>query len=103
MKALCWFGSKKVEVREVPDPIIQDSKDIILKVTLTAICGSYLHLFNGCIPTMEKGDILGHEFMGIVVETGRDVKKLKKGETNFSEVIDVFLALRCFTTTLKPL
>src|SRR5689334_21722378 len=80
MKANCWMGKKKVEVREVPDPQILNSRDAIIRVTSTAICGSDLHLYNGFIPTMEKGDILGHEFMGEVVETGPAVKNLKAGD-----------------------
>jgi len=80
MKANCWMGSKKVEVREVPDPQILNSDDAIVRITSTAICGSDLHLYNGFIPTMEKGDVLGHEFMGEVVEVGRSVKNLKVGD-----------------------
>jgi len=80
MKANCWMGKRDVRVEQVPDPKILNQSDIIVKVTSTAICGSDLHLYNGLIPTMESGDILGHEFMGEVVETGRDVKNLKKGD-----------------------
>jgi threonine dehydrogenase-like Zn-dependent dehydrogenase len=80
MKALCWCGTKKVKVENVPDPKILNPKDIIIKITSTAICGSDLHLYDGFIPTMQKGDILGHEFMGEVVEVGRDVRKLKVGD-----------------------
>ncbi len=80
MKANCWMGKKKLEVREVPDPQILNSRDAIIRVTSTAICGSDLHIYNGFIPTMEKGDILGHEFMGEVVETGSAVKNLKVGD-----------------------
>jgi threonine dehydrogenase-like Zn-dependent dehydrogenase len=80
MKANCWMGKKRVEVEEVPDPKILNSQDAIVRITSTAICGSDLHLFNGFIPTMEKGDILGHEFMGEVVEVGRGVKNLKIGD-----------------------
>jgi threonine dehydrogenase-like Zn-dependent dehydrogenase len=74
------MGKRRVEVEEVPDPKILNSQDAIVKITSTAICGSDLHLFNGFIPTMEKGDILGHEFMGEVVEVGRGVKNLKVGD-----------------------
>ena len=74
MKALCWDGKGKVRVETVPDPKILNPRDAIVKVTTTAICGSDLHLYDGYIPTMEKGDILGHEFMGEVVEVGREVK-----------------------------
>jgi threonine dehydrogenase-like Zn-dependent dehydrogenase len=80
MKATCWEGKRSVRIEEVPDPTIIDSRDAIVRVTSTAICGSDLHLYNGFIPTMERGDILGHEFMGEVVETGRSVKNLKTGD-----------------------
>ncbi|HEY9014560.1 MAG TPA: zinc-dependent alcohol dehydrogenase [Gemmatimonadales bacterium] len=80
MKANCWMGKRKVQVEEVPDPKILNSHDAIVKITSTAICGSDLHLFNGFVPTMERGDILGHEFMGEVVETGRSVRNLKVGD-----------------------
>jgi threonine dehydrogenase-like Zn-dependent dehydrogenase len=80
MLANCWMGKKKVRVQEVPDPKILNSGDAIVKVTSTAICGSDLHLFNGIIPTMEKGDILGHEFMGEVVEVGPGVRNVKVGD-----------------------
>jgi threonine dehydrogenase-like Zn-dependent dehydrogenase len=80
MKANCWMGKKRVQVQEVPDPKILNSQDAIVKISSTAICGSDLHLFNGFIPTMEKGDIVGHEFMGEVVEVGRGVRNLKIGD-----------------------
>ena len=80
MKANCWMGKKRLEVQEVPDPQILNSRDAIVRITSTAICGSDLHLYNGFIPTMEKGDVLGHEFMGEVVEVGRAVKNLKVGD-----------------------
>ena len=80
MKANCWMGKRRVQVEDVPDPKILNSQDAIVKITSTAICGSDLHLFNGLIPTMEKGDILGHEFMGQVVEVGRGVRNLKVGD-----------------------
>lgn len=80
MKALCWMGKSKVDVLKVDDPQILNTHDAIIKVTRTAICGSDLHLFNGFIPTMEEGDILGHEFMGIVEEVGEDVPNLKRGD-----------------------
>ncbi|WP_166028083.1 zinc-dependent alcohol dehydrogenase [Streptomyces chilikensis] len=70
MKANCWTGRNSVEVQDVPDPSILNSRDVIVKITATAICGSDLHLVDGYVPTMEKGDILGHEFMGEVVEVG---------------------------------
>ncbi|MEG4054297.1 MULTISPECIES: zinc-dependent alcohol dehydrogenase [unclassified Microcoleus] len=80
MKALCWHGAKDVRVDNVPDPTIINQRDAIVKITSTAICGSDLHLYNGFIPTMQSGDILGHEFMGEVVELGSEVKNLKKGD-----------------------
>ena len=80
MKAVCWHGSQDVRVETVPDPKILNPRDAIIKITSTAICGSDLHLYEGNIPTMESGDILGHEFMGEVVETGREVKNLQKGD-----------------------
>lgn len=80
MKALCWFGKNDVRVETVPDPEILNPRDAIVKITTTCICGSDLHLLNGYIPTMEKGDILGHEFMGEVVELGSEVKNLKIGD-----------------------
>ncbi len=80
MKANCWMGKKKVSVENVPDPKILNSHDAIIRVTSTAICGSDLHLYNGFVPTMERGDVLGHEFMGEVVEVGSSVKKLRVGD-----------------------
>ncbi|MGF1588955.1 MAG: zinc-dependent alcohol dehydrogenase [Pleurocapsa sp.] len=80
MKAVCWHGAHDVRVETVPDPQILNPRDAIIKVTSTAICGSDLHLYEGNIPTMESGDILGHEFMGEVVETGKEVKNLQKGD-----------------------
>ncbi len=80
MKALCWMGTGKVETLTVADPTILNPRDAVIKVTRTAICGSDLHLFDGYIPTMEQGDILGHEFMGIVEEVGSEVTKLKRGD-----------------------
>jgi threonine dehydrogenase-like Zn-dependent dehydrogenase len=80
MKALCWYGKHDVRVMQVPDPEILNPRDAIIRITMTAICGSDLHLYNGYIPTMKEGDILGHEFMGEVVEVGRDVTNLKKGD-----------------------
>ena len=80
MKALCWYGKHDVRVENVPDPTILNSRDAIVKITSTAICGSDLHLYNGYIPTMEQGDILGHEFMGEVVEVGSSITNLKKGD-----------------------
>ena len=80
MKAVCWMGTQKMEVHTVPDPEIVNPHDAILRITRTAICGSDLHLYGGYIPTMEPGDIVGHEFMGIVEEVGSEVKNLKRGD-----------------------
>jgi threonine dehydrogenase-like Zn-dependent dehydrogenase len=80
MKANCWEGKHSVRVEQVPDPKILNRRDAIVKVSSTAICGSDLHLYNGLIPTMQKGDVLGHEFMGEVVEIGPAVDKLKVGD-----------------------
>ena len=80
MKALCWHGKNDVRVETVDDPKIINPRDAIVKITTTAICGSDVHLYDGYIPTMEAGDILGHEFMGEVVEVGSEVKKLKIGD-----------------------
>jgi len=80
MKANCWYSKHDVRVEEVSDPKILNRRDAIVKITSTAICGSDLHLYNGYIPTMEKGDILGHEFMGEVVEVGSEVKNLTTGD-----------------------
>jgi threonine dehydrogenase-like Zn-dependent dehydrogenase len=80
MKAVCWCGTNRLQVEEVPDPKILDARDAIIRITSTAICGSDLHLYNGFIPTMMPGDILGHEFMGEVVEVGSRVSNLKPGD-----------------------
>ncbi len=80
MRAVCWHGANDVRVDNVPDPKILNPRDAIIKITSTAICGSDLHLYNGYIPTMKSGDILGHEFMGEVVELGPEVKNLKIGD-----------------------
>ncbi len=80
MKANCWYGTRNVQVTDVPDPQILNARDAIVRITSTAICGSDLHLYNGMIPTMKRGDVLGHEFMGEVVEVGRDVKNLSVGD-----------------------
>ena len=80
MKALVWHGKEDVRCDNVPDPKIEKANDIVIRVTSTAICGSDLHLFDGLMPTMEKGDILGHEPMGIVEEVGTAITKFKKGD-----------------------
>lgn len=80
MKATCWYGKYDVRVLDVPDPKILNPRDAIVKITTTAICGSDLHLYDGYIPTMMKGDILGHEFMGEVMEVGPAITNLKVGD-----------------------
>lgn len=80
MKATCWYGKRDIRVEDVPDPEIVNPRDAIVRITATAICGSDLHLYGGYIPTMKRGDILGHEFMGEVVELGRSVSNLKVGD-----------------------
>lgn len=80
MKALTWNGSYDVRVATVPDPVLIDDTDILLRVTATAICGSDLHLYRGKVPGMKDGDILGHEFMGIVEDAGREVTRVKVGD-----------------------
>ena len=80
MKANCWMGPRYMQVEEVPDPKILNQRDAIIKITSTAICGSDLHLYNGFIPTMKRGDVVGHEFMGEVVEKGSAVGNLNIGD-----------------------
>jgi threonine dehydrogenase-like Zn-dependent dehydrogenase len=80
MKALCWYGTNDVRIDTVPDPTILDPRDAVVKITSTAICGSDLHLYDGVVPTMEKGDVLGHEPMGEVAEVGSAVNNLKPGD-----------------------
>jgi threonine dehydrogenase-like Zn-dependent dehydrogenase len=80
MKALCWNGVNDLRVETVPDPSILNPHDAILRVTMSTTCGSDLHFIDGYIPTMRAGDIIGHEFMGEVMETGPEVKKVKKGD-----------------------
>lgn len=80
MKAVVWKGARHVEVDSVPEPKILNSRDAIVRITLTAICGSDLHIYDGRVPEMKSGDILGHEFMGEVVEVGQGVRNLKKGD-----------------------
>ncbi|GLY78866.1 zinc-dependent alcohol dehydrogenase [Actinoallomurus iriomotensis] len=80
MKALCWEGVNRLSVERVPDPQILNDQDAIVKVTLTTTCGSDLHLINGYIPTMQAGDVIGHEFMGEIVDIGRGVRRRKVGE-----------------------
>ena len=80
MKANCWYGTQDVRVVDVPDPQILNKRDAIVKISSTAICGSDLHLYNGFVPAMEPGDIMGHEFMGEIVEVGPDVKNRRVGD-----------------------
>lgn len=80
MKATCWHGKQKVRVDDVPEPSILNSRDAIVRVTSTAICGSDLHLYNGFVPGVKSGDIMGHEFMGEVVEVGKDIANLSIGD-----------------------
>jgi threonine dehydrogenase-like Zn-dependent dehydrogenase len=80
MRANVWSGRNTVQVENVPDPKILNDRDAIVRITSTAICGSDLHLYDGYVPTMKRGDILGHEFMGEVVETGREVSNLQVGD-----------------------
>ena len=80
MRATCWHGKQDIRVENVPEPKILNKRDAIVRVTSTAICGSDLHLYNGLIPSMVSGDILGHEFMGEVVDVGPEVKNLRTGD-----------------------
>ena len=80
MRALCWHGKEDIRCETVPDPAIQDDRDIVIKVTSCAICGSDLHLMGGFVPEMKSGDVMGHETMGEVVETGKAITNLKVGD-----------------------
>lgn len=80
MRALCWHGPRDIRIEQVPDPRIVNPRDAIVQVTATAICGSDLHLYGGYIPTMQAGDVLGHEFMGEIVEVGSGLTNLKVGD-----------------------
>jgi len=80
MKAVCWCGKNSVRVENVPDAKIINPRDAVIRVTTTCLCGSDLHLYGGFVPTMQEGDILGHEFMGVVEDVGREVKNFKKGD-----------------------
>lgn len=80
MKAVCWCGAQNVKVQRVPDPRLLDPSDIIVKISVTTICGSDLHIYGGHIPSMQKGDIIGHEIVGEVVEAGRAVQKVRVGD-----------------------
>src|SRR5262245_17045811 len=94
MRAVVWESKNNVKVTDVPDPQIQNARDAIVKVSLTAICGSDLHIYRGFISTMKPGDVLGHEFMGEVVEVGSDVKNLAKGD--WVVVASAIACGRCF-------
>ena len=80
MKALCWHGTGGIQFETVPDPSIEDPRDAIIKVTACAICGSDLHLYDGYMPTIKSGDVLGHETMREVVAVGKGNDKLKVGD-----------------------
>jgi threonine dehydrogenase-like Zn-dependent dehydrogenase len=80
MRAVCWEGKETIRVENVPEPVLLNPRDAIVKVTTTAICGSDLHIYDGYIPTMHKGDVLGHEFMGEVVAVGKQATRLKVGD-----------------------
>src|SRR5690554_1337446 len=80
MKALCWNGINKLDVESVPDPSILNPHDGIVRVSLSSVCGSDLHLLGGYVPTMRKGDIIGHEFMGEIVEVGSEVRNFTRGD-----------------------
>ena len=80
MRAVCWMGTEDLQVREVPEPTILNSRDAIVEVSLAAICGSDLHLYDGYIPSMQEGDIIGHEVVGEIVELGDDVDNLETGD-----------------------
>jgi threonine dehydrogenase-like Zn-dependent dehydrogenase len=80
MKALCWTGVNELSIEQVPDPAIINAQDAIVKVTMTATCGSDLHLLGGYVPTMMAGDVIGHEFMGEIIEVGGAVRDRRPGE-----------------------
>ena len=80
MRALCWNGVNDLRVETVPDPTILNPRDAILRVTMSTTCGSDLHFIDGYIPTMREGDVIGHEFMGVVEEVGSEVTKVKRGD-----------------------
>ena len=80
MRAVVLEGPERVAVEDVDDPVLPGPDGAVVRVERTAICGSDLHLYNGCIPTMKSGDVLGHEFMGQVAEVGREVRNLAKGD-----------------------
>lgn len=80
MKAVCWYGTEDVEVATVADPVVLNPHDAVLRIALTTICGSDLHLYDGFVPSMHRGDILGHEIIGEIVDTGPEVKKHKAGD-----------------------
>jgi hypothetical protein len=105
MKALAWHGKGDMRCDSIPDPTIEHARDAIIKVTACAICGSDLHIYDGIIPMMEKGDVLGHETMGVVVEVGSENKKLKVGDPRRRAVHDLLrrmlLLQACFLFMLR--
>ena len=111
MKALTYHGAKDVRVESVPDPVLEHEDDIVIRITATAICGSDLHLYRGKVPGLKDGDILGHEFMGVVEDAGRGVTRLRKGDRVVVPFViacgDCFFCERrlyaaCETTSLMP-
>lgn len=86
MKALAWMGKNKVEIVECPKPKIMEPRDVILKITGSTVCGSDLHLLHGTVVELQKGDILGHEFCGVVDEVGSQITNLKKGYVTHAPV-----------------
>src|SRR5437016_1763413 len=80
MRAVCWMGAKDIRVEEVPDPDVINPRDAVIEVSLAAICGSDIHLYDGVMPSMKSGDILGHEFVGRVVDVGPGARSLKIGD-----------------------
>src|SRR5690606_40011818 len=96
MRALSYHGIRDVRVESVPDPVIQEPDDVILRVTATAICGSDLHLYRGKIPATEQGDIFGHEFMGIVEDVGPEVSSVKDRKSTRLNSSHVKVSYRVF-------
>lgn len=113
MRAVTFQGLGRIEVETVPDPKIINPRDAIVQISSTCICGSDLHLYDGFIPSMQHGDILGHEFMGVVVETGRDVRNIQVGDrvithnVSLEEAPEMYKIFRdkddaCIKVLLKP-
>jgi len=95
VKAVCWMGKHSVEVRDVPEPSLINPRDAVVRISSTAICGSDLHLYNGHIPTLQRGDILGHEFMGEVVEVGRGIRNGTADSLKVGDRVVVPFAIAC--------